>query len=271
MLLSAGRSPSSGTEVSKLETGLFITATDTDTGKTFITGAIAAALKARGLRVGVVKPVASGGITDSNGRLVSADATFLMGAAGIGEERRQEVNPVCLAPALTPAAAAVESGVTLDVAQLIGISRAMLARSAVTLIEGAGGLAAPLWQDYLVADMMLELRLPGLLVTRPGLGTINHTVLTAEYASKRGIPLAGLIVNFWPEAAVTVLERSNLAYMERLTGLPVLARFPVVPGVIDGQAAMGRLAAMAEKYLPIDYLIKLMTGGGRPADRNTER
>ncbi|QDR79960.1 dethiobiotin synthase [Sporomusa termitida] len=254
-----------------MQTGLFITATDTDTGKTFITGAIAAAIKARGITVGVVKPVASGGTADSSGRLVSADATFLMLAAGMGEARRQQVNPVCLAPALTPAVAAVESGVTIDVAQLIGISRAMLACSAVTLIEGVGGITAPLWQDYLVADMMLALGLPGLLVTRPGLGTINHTVLTAKYASQRGIQLAGIIINRWPEERVTVRERSNLEYIERLTGLPVLGKFPAVPGVISDQTAMARLAVLAEKHLPIDHFIKLMTGGGCSADGNTAR
>lgn len=254
-----------------MQGGLFITATDTEVGKTCITGAIAAALKARGIAAGVVKPVASGCIADVNGRLVSADATFLMMAAGMGEEWRQQVNPVCLAPALTPAVAAAESGVTIDVAQLLDISRAMLTRSPVTLIEGVGGITAPLWQDYLVADMMLALGLPGLLVTRPDLGTINHTVLTAQYASQRGIRLAGIIINRWPEDAVTVLEQSNLEYMERLTGLPVLGKFPLVPEVISGPKAMSRLAELAEKHLPISQLIELMTGRGEPAGNDTAR
>ncbi|HWR05521.1 dethiobiotin synthase [Sporomusa sp.] len=244
-----------------MQTGLFITATDTEVGKTFISGAIAAALKGRGINVGIVKPVASGGIIDRTGNLVSEDATFLMAAAGIGEERRMQVNPVCLAPALTPAVAATESGVTIDVEKLIEISRAMFARSAATLVEGVGGITAPIWQDYLVADMMLELKLPGLLVTRPNLGTINHTVLTAEYACSRGIKLAGIIINRWDEEQVTVLERSNLAYIERLTGLPILGKFPSVPAVGLDQAAMARLSELAEQHLAIDHLINLMTGG----------
>ncbi|HWR43054.1 dethiobiotin synthase [Sporomusa sp.] len=244
-----------------MQKGLYITATDTEVGKTFISGAIAAALKGRGINVGVVKPVASGGIADMNGTLVSEDATFLMAAAGIDEKQRQQVNPVCLAPALTPAVAAVECGVTIDVAHLIDVCRAMLAKSEATLVEGVGGITAPIWQDYLVVDMMLELKLPALLVTRPNLGTINHTVLTAEYARQRGIKLAGIIINRWDEEQVTVLERSNLAYIERLTGLPVLGKFPSVPVVQLDQSSMVRLGELAEQHLAIDDIISLMTGG----------
>ncbi|SMC80007.1 dethiobiotin synthase [Sporomusa malonica] len=243
-----------------MQKGLFITATDTDVGKTFICGAIAAAIKGRGIRVGVVKPVASGGVIGANGKLVSEDATFLMSAAGIGEEQRQQVNPVCLRPALTPAVAAAECGVTIDTAQLISTCQAMIAKSELTLVEGVGGILAPIWRDYLVADMMLELKLPALLVTRPDLGTINHTVLTTEYARQRGINLAGIIINRWDEDKVTVLERSNLAYIERLTGLPVLGKFPAVSMVQPGQASMKRLGELAEQHLAVDDIISLMTG-----------
>lgn len=243
-----------------MQKGLFVTATGTDIGKTFVCGAIAAAIKGRGIRVGVVKPVASGGIIGANGRLISEDATFLMSAAGIGEERRLQVNPVCLQPALTPAVAAAECGVTIEPAQLVNVCQAMLAKSELTLIEGVGGILAPIWQDYLVADMMLELKLPGLLITRPDLGTINHTVLTTEYACQRGIKLAGIIINRWDEDKVTVLERSNLAYIERLTGLPVLGKLPSAVIAAPDLASMEWLGELAEQHLAIDDIISLMTG-----------
>ncbi|WP_371380986.1 dethiobiotin synthase [Sporomusa aerivorans] len=241
--------------------GLFITATDTEVGKTFICGAITAALKGRGIYVGVVKPVASGGVYSSAGKLLSEDATFLMAAAGLGEDRRQAVNPVCLLPALTPAVAAIESGVTINTGLLENACRAMLAASEITLIEGVGGITAPIWQDYLVADSILALGLPAVIVARPNLGTINHTVLTAAYARQRGIKLAGIIINRWDEEQVTVLERSNLAYIERLTGLPVLGKFPSVSEVKQDRQAMEQLGKMAEQHLAMDRLIDLMSGG----------
>lgn len=244
-----------------MQKGLFITATDTDIGKTFISGAIAAALKNRGIQVGVVKPVASGAISNPSGQLVSEDASFLMAAAGISEERRREVNPVCLAPALTPAVAAVECGVTINVANLIDTCRGMLAQSEITLVEGVGGITAPIWEDYLVADMMVELKLPAVLITRPNLGTINHTVLTAEYARQRGIKLAGIIINRWNEDEITVLERSNLAYIERMTGLPILGKFPSVAEVSLDPVILSQLGQLAERHLAIDELISLITGG----------
>lgn len=240
--------------------GLFVTATDTEVGKTFISGAITAALRERGIKTGVVKPVASGCVTGMNGQLVSEDANFLMAAAGMGEERRHEVNPVCLEPALTPAVAAEECGITIDVAKLNSACRHMLENSEVTVVEGVGGITAPIWQDYLVADMIEELGLPAVLVVRPNLGTINHTVLTAAYAKQRGIKLVGIIVNRWDEDKVTLLETSNVAYIERLTGLPVLGKFPSVPVVQEDQVSMRELAGLAEQHLAIDQLLQGMRG-----------
>jgi len=254
-----------------MQKGLFITATDTEVGKTLISGAIVAALKARGMNVGVVKPVASGGVTNINGQLVSEDASFLMAAAGLSEEWRQEVNPVCLAPALTPAVAATASGVRINWAKLITICRSMLAQAELTLVEGVGGIAAPIWEDYLVADMVLEFKLPAILVTRANLGTINHTVLTASYARQRGIKLGGIIINRWDEDQVSVLERSNLAYIERLTGLPVLGRFPSVAAVAADSASLARLGQLAEQHVAIDELVSLMQGGASYGENGTKR
>ena len=241
--------------------GLFITATDTDVGKTVITGAIAAAFKARGMRVGVMKPLASGGVANSQGKLVGEDATFLMRAAGIGENERDLINPLCLAPALTPAVAARVSGVFVDIPAIIRAYRVLTESYEPLLVEGVGGITAPLWQDYLLADFMVELALPVIVVTRPSLGTINHTVLTVEYALHRGLQVAGIIINGWNEAKVGVLERSNGKYIERLTGVPIIGRFPYSPAISEGEIQSTELAALAEEYLQIDKIIKIVTGG----------
>lgn len=189
--------------------GLFITATDTEVGKTVISGAIAAALAGRGINVGVMKPVASGGVVDSEGKLVAEDATFLMRAAGIRESERKLVNPLCLAPALTPAVAAVASGVRVDIQSFITSYHRLTEIHDPVVVEGVGGMIAPLWQDYLVADFLAELALPAIVVARPNLGTINHTVLTVEYARSRGLHIAGIILNGWNQDEVGILETSN--------------------------------------------------------------
>lgn len=241
--------------------GLFITATDTDVGKTVITGVIAAALKARGMQVGVMKPLASGGVVDQNGKLVAEDATFLMGAAGIGEDERSAVNPVCLGPALTPAVAAVISGIEVDMSGIVDAYYALTKGYEPVLVEGVGGITAPLWQDYLLVDFMVELTLPVIVVTRPSLGAINHTVLTIEYARSRGLSIAGIIINGWNEDEIGILETSNAEYMTRLTGVPILGKFPHSPLIKAGKVTSEELAKLGEKYLQMDEIITAIKGG----------
>lgn len=241
--------------------GLFITATDTEVGKTVITGALAAALKARGLDIGVVKPVASGGVKNESGALIAEDAVFLMKAAGLPESQREAVNPLCLAPALTPAAAAVESGVTINVPAIIAACQKMLNTHEISLVEGVGGITAPIWEDYLVADLMSELKLPTIIVARPNLGTINHAILTAEYARQRGLNVLGFIINSWEEDKASVLEHSNLTYIERLSGLPILGKFPRDNSISVPEARTGKITELAEANLAIDFILNLLEGG----------
>jgi len=237
--------------------GLFITATDTDVGKTVITGAIAAAFKARGLHVGVMKPLASGGVGDGKGTLVAEDATFLMQAAGIGERERGLVNPLCLGPALTPAVAARVSGVEINMALIFEAYQVLAASYNPLLVEGVGGITAPLWQDYLLVDFMVKLALPVIVVTRPNLGTINHTVLTVDYARRRGLQVAGIIINGWNEDKVGILERSNEEYISRLTRVPILGKFPYVTAISVGEVRTGALAQLAEEHLEMDEIIRI--------------
>ena len=241
--------------------GLFITATDTDVGKTVITGAIGAALRIRGINIGVMKPLASGGVIDTLGRLIAEDATFIMQAAGIGEDERHLVNPLCLGPALTPATAALVSGIQVDIPAILQAYQVLIERYDSLLVEGVGGVIAPLWQDYLLADLMAELSLPIIIVTRPNLGTINHTVLTVEYIRQRGLEVAGIIINGWNESEVGILEKSNEEYITRLTKAPILGKFPYSPQIAAGDVQAIELARLAEKYLQMDEIISITKRG----------
>lgn len=240
--------------------GLFVTATDTDAGKTVITGAIAAALKARGIDAGVFKPLASGCVEDGCGNLVAEDAVFLFKAAGLRQNRQAMLNTVCLRPALAPAVAARQDGAAIDIEEVISRCRCAGRNFEQILVEGVGGMAVPLWEDYTVADLMVKLGLPAIIVVRPCLGAINHTVLTAWYAGQRGIKVAGIIVNQYNEEQAGILEHSNIEYIERLAKLPVLGRFPVSESISVQGAKVDGLADLAERHLDIDRLLAAMEG-----------
>ena len=238
--------------------GLFITATDTDIGKTMITGAIAAALKKRGYNVGVFKPLASGAIVDANGKLVAEDANFLMKAAQIDESRRNEVNEICLEPALTPAVAAKLSNVEIDMEKIIGHLISNASKYDFILVEGVGGITSPLWKDYLIIDLMKKLNLPAIIVSQPKLGAINHTVLTYEYAKKHQVQVNGFVFNQWDDKTAGILEKSNITYINKMTGLSLLGKMPLLD---TNNLTMASLAQTAEQNLAIDEILKIIKGG----------
>lgn len=238
--------------------GLFITATDTNVGKTMITGAIAAACKENGIKIGVFKPLASGGVFNETGALVSEDANFLMKAANIGEEKRFEVNEVCLGPAMTPAVAAKITGKSIDMEKIALHIEERSKQYDLVLVEGVGGLAAPLWQDYCVSDFIKRLGLSALLVGDAGLGSINHTVLSAAYAKQHDIELQGIILNRWDDEADEVLNETNADYIERFTQLPIWGRMPIMKKISVEKNCTENLAQMAKQYLAIEKIINCM-------------
>lgn len=175
--------------------GLFITGTDTEVGKTYVTALIAKALAAGGRRIGVYKPAASGCRREGNS-LVSDDALALWNAAG----RPGELDRVCpqrfLAP-LAPHLAARLEGKTLDGELLRGGIEYWQARSDLILVEGVGGLMSPLGDDDYVAGLAEEFGFPLIVVSRNVLGTINQTLQTLITAAtfREGLEIAGVVLN----------------------------------------------------------------------------
>ncbi len=240
--------------------GLFVTGTDTDVGKTVVTGALAAGLAARGQAVGVMKPAASGAQPGPAGQLLADDATFLLRAAGLGEAWRDLVSPYVFRAPLAPAVAAAEEGRVVSANVIERAYRALQQQFSPVLVEGAGGLAVPLAESLLVADLAGRLQLPLVVVANPRLGTVNHTVLTVEYARSRGLRVAGVVLNGWDEGAAGVLERSNVRYIERLAACPVVGKLPRLPQDVLAAPGDGRLAAVAEASLDLDALLDVMGG-----------
>lgn len=202
--------------------GIFITGTDTGVGKTIVAATLALVLRMKGVRVGVMKPVTSG-CREEEGRLVSDDAELLCTAAGIACS--DDTAPYLLAEPLAPAEAAKRDGVRIDFSRIKECYERLAAAYDVVIVEGAGGLMVPLAGGLLVADLARELALPLVVVARPGLGTINHTVLTCLCARQVGLEVAGVIINDYPEQP-GLAEQSAPHQIGALCGAPVLGLWP---------------------------------------------
>jgi len=204
--------------------GIFITGTDTEIGKTVVAGGLAAALKAAGINVGVMKPIASGGV-EHKGHIVSEDAIFLQHAAQV-DDALDLINPICLRHPLAPSMAAEIEGASIDLRQIDKAFAELCQRHEFIVVEGVGGIAVPICEEILVADMAQRFQLPLLIVARPDLGTINHTVLTVEFARSYNLEVCGIVLNASQEESKGLAEETNPKELARLTHLPILGIAP---------------------------------------------
>ena len=205
-------------------TGIFITGTDTEIGKTIIAGGLAATLKAAGVNVGVMKPIASGGV-EHKGRIVSEDALFLKHAAQV-DDALDLINPICLRHPLAPSVAAEIEKVSIDLRKIDEAFAQLCRRHEFIVVEGVGGIAVPISEEMLVADMAQRFQFPLLIVARPNLGTINHTVLTVEFAKSHSLEICGIVLNASRNEPKGLAEETNPKELSRLTNLPILGSVP---------------------------------------------
>jgi dethiobiotin synthetase len=173
--------------------GLFFTGTDTGVGKTVVMAAVARLLRDQGQAVHVCKPVATGAEWVS-GQWISEDTRLLAEAEGDSEKWR-EITPWSFPDPVAPPVAARRCGQSLSLPEMVNAVRRRSRANSPVLVEGVGGLLCPLTESETIADLALELNLPLVIVTRRSLGTLNHTLLTLEAASARGMTVAGVVVN----------------------------------------------------------------------------
>jgi dethiobiotin synthetase len=202
--------------------GLFVTGTDTGVGKTVLSAALLAAMAAAGEPVGAYKPVVTG-LDEAAPGAWPPDHELLGAAAGIAP---QAVSPLRLGPPAAPHLAARLTGAEIDPAELIAAARRAAAPGRALVVEGVGGLLVPLGDRFLVRDLARALGLPLLLAARPGLGTINHTLLSVEAARAGGLTVRAVVLTPWPHDP-GVLERSNLETIARLGEVEVATLPPI--------------------------------------------
>jgi dethiobiotin synthetase len=226
--------------------GVMVTGTDTGVGKTAVAAALAAQLRTLGSDCGVMKPIQTGAAEDGGGKY-SVDGRFLARAAGVSDPA-ELVCPVLLDAPAAPSVAAAEIGQEIHVLPLLDALDDLCRRHEFMIVEGAGGLAVPIVGKYLFADLALEMELPLIVVARASLGTINHTVLTVQFARHQGLEVLGVIINGFP-AEPTLAERTAPAVIERLSGVPVLAVLPCLSAVDVDAGELGDLGSL---FTPTD-------------------
>jgi dethiobiotin synthetase len=220
--------------------GAFVTGTDTGVGKTRCACALVHALRARGLRVAPMKPVAAGAISH-RGTWANEDSLALAQAAGREAPALEAITPVLLREPMAPHIAAAREGREILLEPLLEAHRLLASRWDFTVVEGVGGFHVPLGATLDARDLAVALGLPVVLVVGLRLGCLNHALLTAESVQRAGLRLAGWFANAI-DPAMTAPDENVAALAERLPA-PLLARLPFSPGA--DAAGLARLVDVA--------------------------
>ena len=200
---------------------LFVTATDTDIGKTYVCAGLAYALKKSGIDVGIMKPFACG-VKQKIG-FSSNDLTILTNAAMV-DDAEDIINPFFFPIPASPYTAAKNLGVKIDIEHVMECFRKLDEIHDIVLVEGIGGIMTPILKDYAIIDLIKDLMANTIIVTSSKIGTVNHTVLTYNMCKNMNIPIKGLIINNFDSTGYPIpeLERD----LSTLTDLPVLCSLP---------------------------------------------
>ena len=201
---------------------LFVTGTDTGVGKTFITAGIAAELASEGAKVGVYKPVETGAPKNADKKFFSNDLEFIKKIAPQVQTKSSYLLEIPAAPMVS---ADVEDVVIEK--NIIKKDYEELSKTCdIVIVEGAGGLMVPFAKDFLAADIAKMFNMPVLIVAKPDLGTINHTLLTIEFAKKKGLKIAGVVINNYPENTTDVAIKTAPMIIQKFSDIPYLATVP---------------------------------------------
>jgi dethiobiotin synthetase len=200
--------------------GIFITGTDTGVGKTYVAAGIASALRQLAVNVGVMKP-AETGCRLRKGRLVPEDALLLAKSAASGDSLSL-VNPYRFRLPVAPSTAAEFEKKRIKLDKIMTSYRSLRRRHDFLIVEGAGGIMTPLTRTKSFIDLSRAMELPVVIVARPGLGTINHALLTISALKERNIPVAGVVINYAEDVTPGPAEKTGPSVIEKASGVRIL-------------------------------------------------
>jgi dethiobiotin synthetase len=204
--------------------GFFITGTDTGVGKTVISVALIKAASLLGFRTGGMKPIETGCFKQGD-ILIPSDGVFIKTMAHM-EGNIKNISPCCFENPLAPFPASEIEGAPVDLANIRKAYENLTKNYDAIIVEGIGGLLVPVKRDYFVIDLAREFGLPIIVVSRPGLGTLNHTMLTVNYAIREGLDVAGIIINYSRPPEDTLTEETNPDIINQISPVPVMGIFP---------------------------------------------
>ena len=202
-------------------------------GKTVVTAGLASAVRSLGYSVGVFKPVQTGSLKKNN-ELVSPDLEFIKSA---DESILTKASYNFKEPA-APSLAAYLEGIDIDIDKIIEDYKELERKCDFVIVEGAGGLLVPIKDKFLMRDLVKTLYLPMVIVTRPDLGTINHTLLTIEAAKNKNIKIAGIIISDYPSGTENIAIKNAPDMIKELSGEKILGILPKIEDLNNNPAVL---------------------------------
>ena len=206
---------------------LFVAGTDTDVGKTYITAGLAVTIRKMGIDVGVMKPFAAGIVQKKGYR--SEDVEILSQAAQTSDPENM-INPQFFPIPASPYTAWKNLKIKPKIQTVLNSFKKLSHLHEMLLVEGMGGVMTPILREYYVTNLIKDMKIPALIVTRSKIGTINHTIMTCKMCEKYKIPIKGIIINNFDEGyPVKELERD----LKNLTGVKILGSIPFLTDMSD--------------------------------------
>ena len=225
---------------------IFITGTDTDVGKTYITAGLAVSIRKMGIDVGVMKPFAAG-IAQKKG-FKSEDVEILSTAAQVNDPENL-VNPQFFPIPASPYTAWKNLKIKPKIPGILSSFKKLSKLHKMILVEGMGGMMTPILKDYYVANLIKEMKIPVVIVTRSKIGTVNHTIMTVMMCEKYKIPIKGIIINDFDSDGYKTKELTR--DLKNLLGVPILGSIPFIDDLSDSS-----LYKIFKKNLNLKLLLK---------------
>jgi len=207
---------------------IFITGTDTDVGKTYVTAGLAVTLRKMGIDVGIMKPFAAG---NPQKKGFKSEDVEILARAGQVSDPESLLNPQFFKMAASPYTASKDLNVKVKLSTVFSSFKKLSKKHSLMLVEGMGGIMTPILKNYFVADLIKDMMLPTIIVARTRVGTINHTIMTYEICKKKKIPVKGIIFNNFDKEGyqLKTLKRD----LGALTGIPILGTIPFIENLSD--------------------------------------
>jgi dethiobiotin synthetase len=224
---------------------LFIAGTDTDVGKTYITAGLAVVLRKMDVDVGVMKPFAAGSAQKKGYK--SEDIEILSRAAHVSDPENL-VNPQFFPIPASPYTAWKKLKTKPKIPTILSSFKKLSKLHDMILVEGMGGIMTPILKDYYITNLIKEMKIPTVIVTRSKVGTVNHTIMTVKMCEKYKIPIKGIIINNFDEGYVV---KDLTRDLQNLTGVPVLGSIPFIKDMSDSS-----LNRVFKKNIDLKLLLK---------------